>query len=72
MLNFDQTFASDSDSIFFARFVYGQDHVHSLENYGINAGQFTVGTIKQNYRGTIDRFVASDNALSFMSSVKGT
>ena len=72
MLNFDQTFASDSDCIFFARFVYGQDHVHSLENYGINAGQFTVGTIKQNYRGTIDRFVASDNALSFMSSVKGT
>ena len=72
LLNFHQTFASDSVSIFFARFVFGQDHQHSSENHGINAGQLTVGTIKQNYRGTVDRFVAIDNVLSFMSSVKWT
>ena len=41
--------------------------------YEIKADQFTAGTIKQNYRGgTIDRFVGSDNAFSFISSVKGT
>ena len=38
----------------------------------IKASQLTTETIKQNPRGTIDRFVASDNAFSFMGSVKGT
>lgn len=38
----------------------------------IKAGQVTVGTIKQNYKGIIERFVANDNAFSFMSSVKRT
>ena len=38
----------------------------------IKAGQLTAGTIKQYYRGIIKRFLASDNAFSFMSSVKGT
>lgn len=36
----------------------------------IKDGQLTAGTIRQNCRGTIDRFVASDNAFSFMRSVK--
>ena len=37
----------------------------------IKADQLIAGTIKQNYRGTIERFVASDSAFSFyfMSSV---
>ena len=38
----------------------------------IKAGQLTAGTIKQYYRGIIKRFLASDNAFSFMSFVKGT
>ena len=38
----------------------------------IKAGQLTAGTTKQNYRGNIDRFVASDNAFSLKSSLKGT
>ena len=28
--------------------------------------------VKQNYRGTTDKFVASDNEFSFMRQVKGT
>ena len=38
----------------------------------INPGSFTAGTVKSNFEGTIERFVAKDNAFSFMSSVKGT
>ena len=38
----------------------------------IKAGTLTPRTVKNNFKGTIERFVASDNAFSFMSSVKGT
>ena len=37
----------------------------------IKPGKITAGTIKHNFKGTIERFVASANAFSFMSSVKG-
>ena len=29
-------------------------------------------SVKQNYRGTKDKFVASDNAISFMNQINGT
>ena len=32
----------------------------------------TAGTVKSNFKGTIERFLAGDNVFSFMSSVKGT
>ena len=38
----------------------------------IKPGTLTAGTVKNNFKGTIERFVASDNAFSFMSLVKGT
>ena len=38
----------------------------------IKPGKITVGTIKNNFKGTIKRFVASDNTFSFTSLVKGT
>ena len=38
----------------------------------IKPGMLTVGMVKNNLKGTIERFVVSDNELSFMSSVKGT
>ena len=75
LLNYHQTFASDPDYIFFARSLYEQYLLRSSINvamHKIKPGQLTAGTIKQNYRGTIERFVASDNAFSFMSQVKGT
>ena len=56
-------------------FVYEQHHLHSSIIFAmrkINPGSFTAGTIKSNFEGTIERFVAKDNAFSFMSSVKGT
>ena len=38
----------------------------------IKPDKLTEGTVKNNLKGTIERFVASDNAFSFISSVKGT
>ena len=63
------------DYIFFARSVYDQHHLRSLINFAmhkIKPGTVTAGTVKSNFKGTMERFVARDNAFSFMSSVKGT
>ena len=38
----------------------------------IKADQLTARAMKQNYRDTVERFVTSDNAFSFMSFVKET
>ena len=38
----------------------------------IKPGTLTAGTVKSNLKGTIERFVAKDNAFSFISSVKET
>ena len=38
----------------------------------IKSGVLAAGTVKSNFKGTIERFVARNNAFSFMSSVKGT
>ena len=38
----------------------------------IKPGTLTARTVKSNFKGTIEKFVARDNAFSFMSSVKGT
>ena len=75
LLNFNQPFALDADYIFFARSVYEQHHLRSSINFAmhkIKPGKLTAGTVKNNFKGTIERFVASDNAFSLMSSVKET
>ena len=38
----------------------------------IKPGTFTAGAVKSNFKRIIARFVANDNAFSFMSLVKGT
>ena len=38
----------------------------------LNPGTLTAGAVESNFKETIERFVASDNAFSFMNSVKGT
>ena len=75
LLNFNQYFASDADYVFFARSVYEQHHLRLSINFAmhkIKPGTLTAGTVKNNFKGTIKRFVATDNAFLFMSSVKGT
>ena len=53
--------------------VYEQHHLRSSINFAmhkIKSGTLTARTVKNNFKGTIERFVASVNAFSFMSSVK--
>ena len=38
----------------------------------IKPGTLAAGMVKNNLKGTIERFVASDNPFSFMSSAKKT
>ena len=60
---------------FFAKYVYEQYHLRSSINFATHKtkpGKITAGTIKNNFKGTIERFVASGNSFSFMSLVKGT
>ena len=40
--------------------------------YKIKPGTLTAGTVKSNFKSTIERFEARDNAFSFMSLVKRT
>ena len=64
---------SDGDYILFARSVYGEHHLRSSINFAMHktkAGALTEGIVKNNLKGTIERFIARDNAFSFM--VKGT
>ena len=75
VLNFNQHLASDADYVFFSRSVYKQHHLRSLVNFAmrkIKSGTLTEGTVKNNFKRISERFVASDNAFSFMSSVNGT
>ena len=39
--------------------------------YRIKLGTLTARTVKNDFKAKIERFVASDNAFSFMSSFKG-
>ena len=67
LLNFNQYFASDADYIFFARSVYEQHHLRSSINFDMHKtkpGALTAETVKNNFNGIIERFVASDNAFN--------
>ena len=75
LLNFKQTFASDADFIFFARSIVEQHHLKSSINISmqkVRGMQITAGIVKQNYKESVKRLLSSENAYSFMSSVKGT
>ena len=55
--------------------MHEQHHLRSSINFAmhkIKPGTLTAGTVKRNFKRTFERFVASDNTFSFMSSVKGT
>ena len=63
LLNFNQHFPSDANNIFFARSVYKQYHLRLSINFAmhkIKPGTFTAGTVKSNFKASIERFVARD------------
>ena len=58
-----------------ARSVYEQRHLLSSINFAmhkIKLATLAAGIVTNNFIGAIEKFVASDNAFSFISSVKGT
>ena len=70
LLNFDQFLASATNYIFFARSVYGQCHLHSSINvymHKIKPDTVKAKKVKSNFKGTVERFVASENSFSFIS-----
>ena len=69
-MNFNQHFVSDVDHIFFARTIYEQLHLCLSIKVKIKPGTITAEITKSNFKGTIGRFAVSDNAFSFMSSVR--
>ena len=55
--------------------MYEQYHLRSSTNFAVHKiepGTLTAGTVKINFKRTIERFIASENAFSLISSVKGT
>ena len=73
LLNFNQCFVSDAEYIFFARSVYEQHQLRLSINFiihKIKSSTVSAGMIRNNFKETIKRFVASANTFSFMSSVK--
>ena len=51
--------------------VYERHHLRSSINFTIHKikpGTLTTGTVKNNFRGNIERFAPTDDAFSFMSS----
>ena len=55
--------------------MFEEYHLRSSISFAVHKtkpGTIPAGTIKNNLKGTLERFVGSDNAFSFMSSVKGT
>ena len=55
--------------------MYEQHHLCPSINFAmhkIKPGTLTAGIFKNNFKEKIERFVASHNVFSFMSSIKGT
>ena len=55
--------------------MFEQHYLRSSINfvmYNIKPGTLTAGTVKINFKGKTERFIARKNAFSCMNSVKGT
>ena len=75
LLNYKQIFASDADYIFYVHSVYQQLNMTSKMNIAsqkVCSNQLTAGTLTENFKETVQSFVASNEAYSFMSTIKGT
>ena len=55
--------------------MYEELHLRSSINFAFHKfkpSTLTVGTVKSNFKGKIERFIADENTFTFMSSIKGT
>ena len=75
LLNYSQTFAGDSDYIFFAHAVLQRIQLNSQINIAmrkVSSDTLTAGTLNRNFKETVRQFMANDKAYNFMNSIKGT
>lgn len=71
--NFNQYFASGADYILFSRFVYKNHHLGLSINIAVNqtkSGMSTAGTIKNNFKGKIERLIGGGNSFSLIIPLK--
>ena len=74
LLNYIQKFSSDSDYIFFAQSVIQKLNISNQINIAmrkVTSNQLTAG-LPINFNEKIKEFTASDQAFTFMNSIKGT
>ena len=74
-LNYKQKFSSNSDYIFFAHSVMRKLNLSSIINIAmkkVKTNHLTAGMLSKNFKGSVESFVANDEAFSFMNTVKGT
>ena len=75
LLNYTQKFSSDSDYIFFAHSVMQKLNLSSQINIAmrkVTSSQLTAGMVSSNFNEKVKEFIASNQALTFMNSIKGT
>ena len=75
LLNYTQKQSSDSDYIFFAQLVIQKLNRNSQINIAMRkatSNQFTTGMLSSNFNEKVKEFIASDEAFTFMNSMKGT
>ena len=75
LLNYKQTFSSDSDYIFYALSVMQQLNLSSQINIAMKkvcTNQLTAGMLSNNFSDSVKSFIAKDQAYSFMGPIKGT
>jgi len=75
LLNYTQKFASDTDYIFFAHAVNQHLNLNSRINIAmqkVRADGITAGMMSSNFKERVKSFIASDDAFTFMNTLKGT
>ena len=75
LLNYSQHFASDPDYIFFAHSIMQKIQLNdqiSIAMRKITSNSLNAGMLSNNFKATVQQFIAQDKACSFMSSIEGT
>ena len=75
LLNYTQKFSSDSDYIFFAHSVMQKLNLSNQINIAmrkVTSSQLTAGMLSSNFNEKGKEFIASNQAFTFMNSIKGT
>ena len=75
LLNYTQKFSSDSDYIFFAHKIMQSVNLNNQINIAMRkvaSNNLTAGMLCSNFKEKVKDFIASDQAFTFMSGIKGT